>query len=48
MSERLKALAERYGIALSYQNAHGSVVPTDPRVVEKLLQGMRVLTEDGE
>jgi 4-alpha-glucanotransferase len=48
MSERLKALAERYGIALSYQNAHGSIVPTDLRVVEKLLQGMRVLTEDGE
>jgi hypothetical protein len=48
MSERVKALAQRYGIALSYQNARGTTVSTDLRVVAKLLQGMRVLTEDGE
>lgn len=48
MSERLKALAERYGIALHYQDARGNTVSTDLRVVAKLLQGMRVLTEDGK
>jgi 4-alpha-glucanotransferase len=48
MSERLKALAEKYGVSLHYQNARGNTVPTDLRVVAKLLQSMRVLTEGGE
>jgi hypothetical protein len=48
MSERLKALAERCGVALHYQDARGNTVSTDLRVVAKLLQSMGVLTEDGE
>ena len=48
MSERLKALARRFGVALQYQDARGNTVSTDLRVVAKLLQGMRVLTEDGK
>jgi 4-alpha-glucanotransferase len=48
MSERLKALAERYGVALNYHDARGNTVSTDLRVVAKLLQSMGVLTEDGE
>jgi hypothetical protein len=36
MSERLEALAKRYGIALSYQNARGTTVPTDIRIVANL------------
>ena len=47
MSESLKALAEKYGIALHYQDARGNTVSTDLRVVAKLLQSMRVITEDG-
>jgi 4-alpha-glucanotransferase len=46
MSEHLKALAERHGIALHYQDARGNTVSTDLRVVAKLLQSMGVLTED--
>jgi len=48
MSERLKALAQRYGVALHYQDARGNRVSTDLGVVAKLLQSMGVLTEDGE
>jgi len=48
MSERLKGLAERYGIALNYLDARGNTVSTDLRVVAKLLRSMRILTEDGE
>lgn len=46
MSDHLKALAERYGVALHYQNARGEIVPTDLQVVSKLLQSMRLLTEN--
>ena len=46
MSERLKAIAERYGIALHYQDARGNTVSTDLRVVNQLLRSMGVLTAD--
>jgi 4-alpha-glucanotransferase len=46
MSERLKAIAERYGIALQYQDARGNTVSTDLRVVNQLLRSMGVLTAD--
>jgi hypothetical protein len=48
MSEPLKALAQRYGVALHYQDARGNRVSTDPGVVAKLLQSMGVLTKEGE
>jgi 4-alpha-glucanotransferase len=48
MSERLKALAQRHGVALHYQDARGNSVSTDLGVVAKLLQSMGVLTEEGE
>jgi hypothetical protein len=43
MSERLKGLAERYGIALNYLDARGNTVSTDLHVVAKLLRSMRIL-----
>ncbi len=48
MSEHVKALAERYGVALDYQDARGKTVSADLGVVAKLLQNMGVPTEDEE
>jgi hypothetical protein len=41
MSERLKALAEKYGVALHYQDARGNTVLTKINVVALLSQKMR-------
>ena len=41
MSERLKALAEKYGVALRYQDARGNTVLTKINVVALLSQKMR-------
>jgi hypothetical protein len=48
MSETLKALAERYGIALHYKDARGKTVPANLQTVYKLLQNMGVLLANGE
>jgi 4-alpha-glucanotransferase len=48
MSEHVKALAERYGVALHYQDARGKKVSADFGVVTKILQSMGVPTEDEE
>ena len=41
MSERLKPLAEKYGVALHYQDALGNTVLTKINVVALLSQKMR-------
>ena len=43
MSERLKALAQRYGVALHYQDARGNTVSTDLGVVAKLCDVVSVI-----
>ena len=48
MSERLQTLAQKYGIALHYQDARGNRVSTDLGIVARLLRSMGVPTEDGE
>jgi hypothetical protein len=48
MSERLTALAEKYGVALHYQDARGMTVSTDLHVVATLLQKMGVLSDNRE
>jgi hypothetical protein len=47
MSEPLKAIAKKYGVALDYEDARGKMVSTDLRVVKKLLQSMGVLSANG-
>ena len=48
MSERLKPLAEKYGVALHYQDALGNTVLTKINVVALLSQKMGVLFDNGE